>query len=104
MIIYCDIDGVICTQDPKNPSFYQKAKPIQESIDKINKLYDEGNSIILWTSRGVTSTIDWEDFTKKQLEVWGVKYHRLRMKKPYYNIFIDDKSFRSVDEYTRSKR
>ncbi len=99
MIIYCDIDGVLCTQDKENPSFYQKAKPIQKNIDKINKLYDNGHSIILWTARGSTSTIDWRVFTEKQLEVWGVKYHKLRLDKPYYDLFIDDKSLNDMETY-----
>ena len=103
MIIYCDIDGVLCTQDKDNPSIYRKAKPIEENIKKLNKLYDDGHSIILWTSRGTTSTIDWEEFTKNQLDMWGVKYHKLKMGKPYYDIIIDDKSFISVCDYEESK-
>ena len=92
MIIYCDIDGVLMSQDKKNPSWYHKARPIQENIDKLNKKYDNGDTIILWTSRGGTTGIDWRDLTEKQLEVFGVKYHKLRLDKPYYDRFIDDKS------------
>jgi len=97
MIIYCDIDGVLLTQDPEHPSWYHKAKPITKNIAKINKLYDQGNSIILWTSRGGITGIDWRELTVEQLAKWGVKYHRLRMNKPFYDMFIDDKAF-NVDE------
>ena len=31
-------------------------------------------------------------FTKKQLKKWGVKYHKLIMGKPSYDLIIDDKS------------
>jgi len=92
MIVYVDIDGVLCTQNKDNPSLYGKAEPIRKNINKINKLFDEGHSIILWTARGSTTKIDWRDFTEKQLEVWGVKYHKLRLDKPYFDIFIDDKT------------
>lgn len=92
MIIYVDIDGVLCTQDKKYPSWYEKAKPIQKNINKVNELYSSGNTIILWTARGCISTIDWRDFTENQLKEWGVKYHKLRLDKPYYDLFIDDKT------------
>lgn len=92
MIIYCDIDGVLMTQDKQNPSWYHKAKPIKENIEKLNNLYDEGHTIILWTARGCISGIDWREFTEKQLKKYRVKYHKLRLDKPYYDLFIDDKT------------
>ena len=92
-VIYVDIDETIC-KTPDNPRVYEDAKPIQENIDKINKLYDEGNEIVYWTARGSRSGIDWFDLTKTQLDGWGVKYHQLRCDKPYYDIFYDDKTMR----------
>ena len=64
------------------------------NIDKINKLYDEGNTIVYWTARGSRTKINWYDLTKKQLDEWGVKYHELFVDKPYYDLFIDDKTLR----------
>ena len=44
MIIYVDIDETIAlTPDCRN---YSLASPIEENIKKINKLYDEGNTIV----------------------------------------------------------
>ena len=37
-------------------------------------------------------------FTKNQLLKWGVKYHELKMGKPSYDLYIDDKSV-NVDDY-----
>jgi uncharacterized HAD superfamily protein len=92
LIIYVDIDGTICTDEK---GIYGDAKPRQEQIDKINKLYDEGNSIIYWTARGSVTGIDWYGLTKKQLTLWGCKYHDLRVgNKPHYDLFICDKSKR----------
>ena len=99
MIIYVDIDETICTlgehSGTKETRDYNYAKPRQEQIDKINKLYDEGNEIVYWTGRGTTTGISWRDLTKSQLKEWGCKYTRLeKQKKPHYNLFICDKSKR----------
>ena len=97
-VIYVDIDETICRRET-SVDFgvthdYSKAKPIQENIDKINKLYDEGNKIVYWTARGSRKQIDWTELTKNQLEEWGAKYNELRVDKPFYDLFIEDKSLR----------
>jgi hypothetical protein len=92
-IIYVDIDETIC-ETPDKPRVYSNAKPINKNIDKINKLYDEGHTIVYWTARGSRTNINWYNLTKKQLDDWGVKYHELRVDKPYYDMFIDDKNLR----------
>lgn len=87
--IYVDIDETICiTPDSRD---YNYAVPILENIEKINKLYEEGNTIVYWTSRGSRKQINWYDLTYKQLNSWGAKFHELRVDKPYYDLFIDDK-------------
>jgi hypothetical protein len=93
MIIYVDIDETICENEESRD--YSKALPIKENIKKINKLYDEGNTIIYWTARGTTTQIDWSEITKKQFIDWGVKYHDLKFGKPYYDLFVCDKAINS---------
>ncbi len=88
-----DIDNTICEYSGKT-NIYGQAIPIQENIDKINKLYDEGNKIVYWTSRGGTTGLDWTELTTGQLKKWGCKYHELRLDKPHYDLIIDDKSKR----------
>lgn len=103
MIIYVDIDKTICTLK-NNEEDYSKAVPIQNRIEKINTLYNEGNEIVYWTARGTGSGIDWRAITENQFSKWGVKYHKLYFGKPIYDLFIDDKNinseefFRDVDE------
>ena len=97
-VIYVDIDGVICNNTDGE---YEQAKPIKSNIDKINILYEKENRIILWTARGTTTDIDWYDLTKKQMEDWGVNYHKLLMKKPYYDLWIDDKCVNILDFETK---
>ena len=93
MIIYVDIDETICeTALDRN---YVNAKPLKERIAKINKLYDEGNTIIYWTARGTGTGINWQDVTEKQFKKWNVKYHELKFQKPIYDLFIDDKHINS---------
>jgi hypothetical protein len=91
-IIYVDIDETICTT-PSSRN-YSDAEPIYKNIDKINKLYDNGNTIVYWTSRGSRKQINWYNLTEEQLKSWGAKFHELRVDKPYYDLFIDDKTLR----------
>ena len=76
-VIYVDIDETICNRESSTDfgttHDYTKAKPIQNNIDKINQLYDQGNTIV---------------------SDWGCKYHELRVDKPFYDLFIEDKSLR----------
>jgi len=95
MVIFIDIDETICkTSEDRD---YNKSEPIKENIAKANKLYDDGHTIVYWTARGSLTGIDWRDVTEKQFEKWGVKYHDLKLDKPYYDLFIDDKNMNTVD-------
>jgi mannose-6-phosphate isomerase-like protein (cupin superfamily) len=95
MNLYIDIDGTICTNTKDN---YEDASPIEERIAKVNKLYEEGNTITYWTARGSRSGNDYTDLTRKQLQKWGCKYNKLLFGKPSYDLYIDDKSH-NVDVY-----
>jgi CMP-N,N'-diacetyllegionaminic acid synthase len=87
LIIYVDIDGTLCTHE----NDYGDAKPIYTNINYINKLYDYGHTIIIWTARGTGTGKDWRYATKQQLKQWGVKYHKLKFGKPVYDLLICDK-------------
>lgn len=97
-IIYVDIDMTICTYKKGVPLdgkwSYEKAIPSYENIAKINKLYDEGHTIVYYTARGSRSGTDWTELTMRQLNEWQVKYHELRLDKPYYDLLIDDRAQR----------
>lgn len=97
-----DIDGTICTLTNGD---YRTATPYESRIDKINKLYDEGNVITLYTARGMGRTNNCQhtaeklflELTKKQLQDWGIKYHHFYMGKPSGDIYIDDKGKKDED-------
>ena len=95
MKIYVDIDETICFYDGVERRGYKNAIPNMENIKKINKLYDNGNYIKYYTGRGSVSKIDYYDLTKKQLDLWGCKYHELSTgEKPDYDLLICDKTKR----------
>ena len=82
-----------------NKPGYLEATPIPYMIDQVNRLYDEGNYIIIMTARGRGSGIDWTDLTLEQLKRWGIKYHEFEpmFHKPNADIFIDDKGIHSEE-------
>lgn len=95
-----DIDGTICTQVNGD---YENALPIKGRIDKINKLYDEGHTIVYLTARGMGRYDDNADLaeqsfyslTANQLDEWGCKYTKLMLGKPSGDFYIDDKGINS---------
>ena len=86
---YCfDIDGTICDKDVE----YQEAKAYRSVVAKINSLYDEGHTIILYTARGSKTGLDWTELTNQQVKKWGIKCHEVKLGKPFYDLIIDDRA------------
>lgn len=92
---FIDIDDTVCRLEV--PLDYSTAQPIAKAVDKVNRLYAEGHTIVFWTARGTLSGKDWRQLTEAQLLSWGVQYHELRFGKPAYDYFIDDKNINSED-------
>ena len=88
---------MICNQTTGD---YNYAKPNKDILTMLNLLYDKGNRIIIYTSRFmgrndgdiIKTYKDGYNFTYKQLQAWGVKFHDLFLGKPRYDILIDDRS------------
>jgi dTDP-glucose 4,6-dehydratase len=94
-VIYCfDIDGTLCSNTEGN---YLHAVPYRDVINSINRIFDEGHQVILYTARGSTTGIDWRDVTERQLKEWGLRYHTLFMGKPTADVYIDDKAINATD-------
>jgi len=89
-----DIDGVLCDDMLGE---YEKSTPDYNAIRKVNELYEYGHTIKIFTGRGSATGIDWKEFTIKQLESWGLKYHELIFGKPVADIFVDDKAVNIKD-------
>lgn len=92
-----DIDQVIC-RTKKN--FYTKSKPKIKTIKFINRLYEEGYNIKIFTARYMGTYKENINIIKKkyykktfnQLKKWGLKFNKLYMGKPSFDLFVDDKS------------
>jgi len=103
MKIAIDIDNTIVELKPSNEIF--EAKAIKEMVEFVNKLYDLGHEIIIYTARGMTKLngqahlIPNEYFikTKNQLDDIGIKYHSLVFGKLNYDLLIDDKAVNAKD-------
>jgi len=83
-----DLDGTICTEEK---TFSRSlAKPISGAIENINKLFSEGNTIIIYSSRS------WQEYemTTEWLKSAGVNYHQLILGKPIGDYWIDDRAIR----------
>ena len=88
-MIFVDIDGTLTNEtEGYGEAVYAQRTPKQTVIDFVNRLYNKGETIIIWTARYEQDrkvTINW-------LRENGVKYHDLIFNKPKYKLFIDDLS------------
>jgi len=86
-IIAVDLDGTLCKSI--SPDKYAEAKPIQENIDKSNRLAEMGHRIFIYTSRSWATY----DLTENWLKRHGVKYEALMMGKLLGHMYIDDHNY-----------
>lgn len=112
--LFCfDLDGVICSNIKyKNSNLinYNKSKPIRSAVMAINKLYDDGHTIVIYTARGMTRYNGNISFIKKKLykittnslKSWKLKYNKLVFGKIYYDFIIDDKSINYSPNWTKT--
>ena len=102
-VVLVDVDETICFY--RGERRYDKAVGHMANIEKINQLYDEGWYVVYWTARGGSKKSRslgrcYYEFTWKQLESWGCKFHDLstgskgKYIKPACDLIIDDKSKR----------
>ncbi len=99
-----DLDNTLCiTKNNVDDKWdYVSSSPIRNRIDVVNKLYDEGNEIIIETARGSKSKKDWYEFTHNQLIEFGLKFHKLRSGVKFSaDYFIDDKGINSDDFFSK---
>ena len=100
MKTYCfDLDDTLCITEGIN---YNLATPIQERINIVNKLYDEGNYIIIDSARGSGTGKYWTKTTAEQLNQWGIKYHKVRCGHKFAaDFYIDDKALSDTDFFNK---
>jgi len=89
MIIYLEIDDVICELTKDGEYISNKSR-----IEKINKLYQDGNTVIYWTSRSA----DKLNLTLNQFKKWEVFYTQIKFERYKYDIFLDKGNLK-IEEY-----
>ncbi len=80
------MDGTICSEERQFSRCL--ATPKENAVETINKLYDDGNTIIIYSAR------TWAEYemTTEWLKKHNVKYHQLFMGKPVGDVWIDDRA------------
>lgn len=68
MIVYIDVDETVCEIPEEYGRDYTKAIPIEGNIVKLNRYYDEGNTVIYWTARGTQPVLIGEKLLKNNLK------------------------------------
>lgn len=99
-LVYCfDLDGTLLKSEIDEKGNYYNCRPINNRISKVNKLFDEGNTIIIYTGR------HWNHLqaTARQLRKWKVRYHSLALGKPVADYYIDDHAINDKDFFREVK-
>jgi len=86
MQLIIDLDGTICTEEKTYSR--SMAKPLPDAIASVNRLYDEGHTIIIYSARS------WPEYemTQNWLQHYEVKFHQLILGKPIGDAWIDDRA------------
>ncbi len=95
-----DLDNTLCKTVKNSNGFweYEQSIPFEKRIEYVNKLFLDGNYIIIDTARGSGSGKNFYEFTKKQLSKWGLSYHELRSGVKFASdYYIDDRAINSED-------
>ena len=104
-----DVDGTVCNTTEGD---YDNSEPKKDRIEIINRLYDDGHTIIFATARGMGRSENssayahaaFYDLTRMQLINWGVKFHELFLGKPAGDVYIDDKGVKDEDFFINETR
>lgn len=89
LVVAVDLDGVLCVEDNSLGYHYEgwlARAPIPENIRKINRLYEAGHYIIIYTARHPEDELPTRQWLKKH----GVKYHRLVLGKIHFDVYVDE--------------
>ena len=69
-----DVDGFL--KEVRKGNFFLDVEPIEDSVEMVNKLFDEGNQIVFITKR--KNTFNTKMKTKKWLKKCGFKFNKVR--------------------------
>lgn len=107
-LTFCfDLDNTISKTTSNN---YLNSKPNKKAILIVNKLFDNGHYIKIFTARYMGRNNDNIKKANKigykrtffQLKKWNVKFNKLLITKPSADIYIDDKSYGYSKKWQKS--
>ena len=91
MIIFVDMDGVICTEEK---TFERAlAQPLPGAKEALAELANAGHEIIIYTARSWAET----KMTKEWLDRHGILYDGVQMGRPICDVVVDDRAIRFHD-------
>ena len=97
-----DLDGTLCHTEGSD---YPEARARPDRIAVINRLYDEGHTVVIDSARGSTTGKDWSALTLRQLRDWGVRFHHARTGIKFYgDVYVDDKGMDDVEFFSRHRK
>lgn len=92
--LFCDIDGTIFHYRKFDTYFTSNPEPVQNVIDQLRRMYDEGHCIVLTSARPENI----REHTIKELKMHNVPYNQLVLGLQRGTRFlINDKEDDSVD-------
>lgn len=94
MIYVFDLDGTLCETKGGD---YERSEPIMSRIRYVNELHRQGHRIIVHTARGSGTGTDWEEFTRAQLDRWGLRHHEFLVGKPFGHLYVDDRAMNPME-------
>lgn len=103
MIYVFDLDFTLCQPRLNSDGSWDflHSTPYTDRILQINRLWDEGHTIIVDSARGQNGDSTVYDFTFKQLLQWGLKFHQLRIGGKFEaDFYIDDKAIIANDFFS----
>jgi|Deesub1362B_J571_1020462.scaffolds.fasta_scaffold04738_3 uncharacterized HAD superfamily protein len=86
-VIAVDLDGVLCEEGGWDVKDFLEREPIIENIEKVNKLFDQGHIIVIYTARREEDRY----WTEAWLKEHGVKYDFLVLEKLRFDYYVDEK-------------
>ena len=100
LTIAIDLDGTVADckdvdfdKVDKNPQELMKARPIAGALQAVQKLHEEGNTIVFYSSRDHGS----KDVTEKWLKEHGFPFHHVELEKFVAHVYIDDRAINGCD-------
>lgn len=99
-VMYCDLDGTLCTEG--HDGKWEEAKPHPQRIDWLRQFKRLGWTIVIWTARAScyeskSKQEEVKTLTMRQLREWGIPFDSVDFNKPVCTCFVDDKAYNTIE-------